>query len=73
MLELYDIDELNIIDGYQQEDTVLLEKLNSAEYQKGSFRGVMNALKLIPDQDKIVIAQKLQRYVANREISVFSM
>ena len=72
MLELYDIDELpegtftlsfNTIDQYQREEPVLLEKLNSAEYQKGSFRGGRNTIKLVTYKNKILIPQKLQKYV----------
>ena len=68
MSELYDIDELpggtllllfNIIYRYQWEDAILSEKLNSAEYQKGSFRGVQNTIKLVTYKNKIVIQQKL--------------
>ena len=70
--ELYDIDELlesmfslsfNIIDGYQREDPFLSEKLNSAEYQKGYFRGDRNTIRLVTYKNKIVIPQKLQKYV----------
>ena len=70
--ELYDIDELpegmfpissNIIDRYQREDPVLSEKLNSVEYQKGYFCGGRNTIKLVTCKNKIVIPQKLQKYV----------
>ena len=72
MLELYDINELpegtfplsfNIINRYQREDLVLSEKLNSAEYKKGSFRGGQNTIKIGTYKDKIFISQKLQKYV----------
>ena len=72
MSELYDIDELpegtfplsfNIIDRYHWEDPPILEKLNSAEYQKGYFRGGRNTIKLVTYKNKIVIPQKLQKYV----------
>ena len=72
MSELYDIDKLaegkfllsfNIIYRYPWEDSVLSGKLNSAEYQKGYFCGGQNTIKLIMYKDKIVIPQKLQKYV----------
>ena len=64
MSELYDIDELpygmfplsfNIIDSYQREDPFLTKTLNSTEYQKGSFRGGRNTIKLVTYKNKIVI------------------
>ena len=64
MSKLYDIDELpegtfllsfNIIDHYHLEESFLLKKLNSAEYQKGSFRGGQNTIKLVTYKYKIVI------------------
>ena len=72
MSEIYNINELpegkfqisfNIIDRYQREDPILSEELNSAEYQKGSFRGGRNNIELVTYQDKIAIPQKLQKYV----------
>ena len=75
MSKLYNIDELsdftftlsfNIIYRYKWEDPVLSEKLNSAEYQKGSFRGGRNIIKLVTYKDKIVIPQKLQKYVVKK-------
>ena len=63
MSELYVINELpegtflllfNIIDRYQQEYPVLLEKLNYAEYKQGSFRGGRNTITMVTYQDKIV-------------------
>ena len=53
---------LNIIDRYQQEDPILLEKLNSAEYQKGYFCIGRNTIEVVMHKNKIVIAQKLQKY-----------
>ena len=49
MSELYNIDVLpdesfKIIDRYQQKYPFLTEKLNSTEYQKGSFCGVVNTI-----------------------------
>ena len=72
MSELYDIGELldgtfplsfKIIDRYQREYLFLTEKLNSIEYQEGSFRGGQNTIKLEMHKSKIVITQKLQKYV----------
>ena len=70
MLELYGINELsegtfltssNTIDLYHQEHTALLEKLNSAEYQKGSFCGDRNTIENVTYRK--VIPQKLKKYV----------
>ena len=72
MSEIYNIEELpegsfplsfKLIDRYQQEDTILTEKLKCAEYIKGSFRGGQNTIKIVTFNNKIVIAQLLQRYV----------
>ena len=72
MSELYDIEELpegafplsfKLIDRYQREEPFLTEKINSAEYQKGSFCGGWNTIELVTYKDKIVIPQKLQKYV----------
>ena len=71
MLELYDINELpdgtftlsfNIIDRYQREDPFIKENNNSEEYQKGSFCGGWNNIKLVTYKNKIVIPQKFQIY-----------
>ena len=70
--ELYNIKELpegmfplsfNLIDRYQREDPFLIEKLKCAEFTKDSFRGGRNTIDLITHKDKIVIPQKLQKYV----------
>ena len=61
MSELYDIGELldgtfplsfKIIDRYQREYLFLTEKLNSIEYQEGSFWGGQNTINLVTYQDK---------------------
>ena len=72
MSELYDTQELlegmfplsfKIVDHYPREDPILMEKLSSEEYIKGSFRGSWNTIHLVTFNDKIVITQLLQRYV----------
>ena len=72
MSELYNIDELpevtfplspNIIDHYLREYPVLTEKLNYAEYQRGSFCGGRNTIKTFTYKSKIVILHKLQKYI----------
>ena len=72
MSKLYGIDELpegtfllsfNIIDRYQREDSFILEKPNSEEYQKDSFCGGQNTIKLVTYKYKIVLPQKVQKYV----------
>ena len=40
-----------------------MEKINFAEYQKGSFRGGQNTIKLVTYKNKIVIPPKLQKGV----------
>ena len=40
-----------------------MEKLNCVKYTKGSFRGGWNTIELITYENKIVIPQKLQKYV----------
>ena len=72
MSGLYDIYEVpegmfllsfNIIDLYQREYPFLSEKLNSAEYQEGYFRGGRNTVKNVTYKNKIFIPQKLQKNV----------
>ena len=72
MLKLFNIDELpegtflisfNIIDRYQREDSFILEKPNYEEYQKDSFCGGQNTIKLVTYKYKIVLPQKVQKYV----------
>ena len=55
MSEFYNIKELSDgkfplsfkhVDLYHQEDPFLLEKLRCGRYQKGSFRGAWNTIKL---------------------------
>ena len=54
---------LKLIDRYQQEDSILTEKLTCAEYKKGYFCGGRNTIKLITYKNKVVIPQQLQRYI----------
>ena len=72
MSELKDINELpcgtfplsfKLIHRYQWEDPFLSEKLNSAEYQKCYFCGVRHTIKIVTCKNKIVIPQKLQKYI----------
>ena len=72
MSELYYIGELlegmfplsfNLVDRYQKEEPFLTEKLNCTTYQKGYFRGGRNTIQLVKYRNKIVIPQKLQKYV----------
>ena len=74
MSEIYDIEELpegtfplsfNIIHRYQREDPFLMEELNGKKHQKGSFYGGWNTILLITYKNKIVIPQKIQKYVVN--------
>ena len=53
----------NLIHRYQREEPFLTEKLKCAEYSKGSFRGGRSNIYIISYKDKIVIPQKLQKYV----------
>ena len=70
MSELYYIKELpegmfplslKFIYRYQQEFPILTEKLNSAEYIKGSFSGGRNTINIVTVNDKIVIPQFIER------------
>ena len=72
MPDLYDIEELpegtfplsfNLIDRCQREDPFLTEKLKCKQFTRGSFRGGQNTIYLKTYKDKIVIRQKLQKYV----------
>ena len=72
MSEIYDTKELpevtfplsfKIVDRYQWKDSIVTEKLNSTENKKGSFRGILDTIKLVTFKNKIVIPQLLQRYV----------
>ena len=72
MYELYDIDELPvgtfllsfiIINCYHRDDLLILEKLNSAEYQKSFLCRDRNTIKLVTYKIKIVFPQKLQKYI----------
>ena len=72
LLEIYDVEEIpngisqlkfTTLDPYQWEDPVIQAKLIRAKYKKVSFRGVRNTITLITYQDKIVIPQKIQKYV----------
>ena len=40
-----------------------MEKLHSAEYQMGYFRGGKNTIEFVTYKDKILIPQQLQKYV----------
>ena len=71
MSELYDTEDLpertfpltfKLIDPYLREDPIRTDKLNSSEYIKGYFRGGRNTIKLVTNNDKIVIPHLLQRY-----------
>ena len=53
----------NLIDRYQRGDSFLTEKLKFAKFKKGSFRGGRNTIELITYEGKIVIPQKLQKYL----------
>ena len=55
----------NIIDRYHLEDPFLTEKINCAKYQKGSFHGGRNTIELVTYKNKVLIPQKLQKYVVN--------
>ena len=70
--ELYNIEKmphetftiyLKLIESYQKEDPILSEKLKCTDYKKGYFRGGWNTIKLVTYKNKIVIPQKLQKYV----------
>ena len=70
--ELYDIKELhegmfplyfNLIDRYHREYPFLTEELKCSEFTKGFFCGGRNTIYIITYKDKIVIPQKLQKYV----------
>ena len=72
MSELYNIKELpegtfpisfNLIDRYHREYPFLTEKLKCTEITKGSFRGGRYTIAFIRYKYKIVIPQKLQKYV----------
>ena len=72
MSEIYDIEELpdgtftlsfNLIDRNQREEPFLTEKLNCEKYEKCYFRGGLNTIELVTYEDKIVIPQKLQKYL----------
>ena len=72
MSEFYDIEELTdgtfplhfkFIDRHHLKYPILMERLNSVEYVKGSFRGGRNTINFATFNDKIVIPQLLQRYV----------
>ena len=72
MPELYDIEELpdgmfplslKLIDINQLEYPVLTEKLKVIEYQKSYFCRGQNTKEIVIYKDKIVILQKLQKYV----------
>ena len=52
-----------LIDRYQQEYPFLTKKLKCAKYKKGSFHGGQSNIELVTHEDKIVIPQKLQKYV----------
>ena len=53
----------NIIDRYHREYHFLTEKSKCETYKKGYFCGGRNTIKLVTYEGKIVISQKLQKYV----------
>ena len=72
MSERYDIEELPegkfpiyfiLIYYYQREDPFLTEKPKCAEFTKGSYCRGRNTIGRITYKDKIVIPQKLQKYI----------
>ena len=74
MSKLQNIDKLTkgmfplpfkIIDRYNWDYPSLHEKLNCAKYKGYFFHGGRNTIKLVTYKNKIVILQKLQRYVVN--------
>ena len=74
LLEMYDTEDLpngttplkfKTIDQYQQEYPGTKPKFKSAKYLKGYFRGDRNSIDMVTYQDKIVIPQKLQKYVVH--------
>ena len=72
MSEIYDIKEVpggtfslsfNFIDWYQREDPFRTEKVNCTKYQKGTFCEGRNTIEIVTYKDKILIPQKLLKYV----------
>ena len=69
MSELYDIKKLTegtyplsfkLIDHYQSDESLLMEKLKCTEYHKGYFRGGWITTELVTYKYKIFIPQKIQ-------------
>ena len=53
----------DLIDQYSCKCTCMMEKLTCARYKSGSFCEVQNNINIIRYNDKIVIPDKLQKYV----------